>query len=136
MDVQLDQPRNFSHAQVHAMWEEAVPPDTRQLDANQALIDAGPDAVTGYLLGNELLQTEINGSYIVPVDPVTERSVQFTLYGDGGVPIFTRKVENSRPFRLPAGMKYEVLRVGLNASVGVYSVTIAESTPELAQAST
>lgn len=135
VDVQLDQPRNFSHAQVHAMWEEVVPPDTRQLDANQALIDAGPDAVTGHVLGNELLQVELNGSYIVPVDPVTERSVQFTLYGDGGVPIFTRKVENSRPFRLPAGMKYEVLRVGLNASVGVYSVTIAESTPELAQAS-
>jgi hypothetical protein len=136
VDTQLDQPRNFSHAQVHAMWEEIVPPDTRQLDANQALIDAGADAVGGFVLGNELLDVELNGSLIVPVEPSTERSVQFTIYGEGGVPIFSRKVTDSRPFRLPAGVKYEVVRVGLNASVGVYSVTIAESTAELAQAST
>jgi hypothetical protein len=136
VDTQLDQPRNFSHAQVHAMWEEVVPPDTRQLDANQALIDAGADAVTGFVLGNELLDVELNGSLIVPIEPSTERSVQFTIYGEGGIPIFSRKVTDSRPFRLPAGVKYEVVRVGLNASVGVYSVTIAESTAELAQAST
>lgn len=133
-EVQLDQPRNFSVAQVHARFAAIQPVDTTILDANTALMAAGPDAVNGHLCGAEILSLEVCGSYLGLVPQATDKQVQFTLY-DRETPIFTTPVNSSRPFRLPAGTKTEVVRVGISASVGVFSATIAESTAELAQAS-
>ncbi len=134
VEVQLDQPRNFSHAQVHANYKQVVPPDTSILEANQALIAAGPDAVGGHFLSDEFLAFELNGSNLRPYHPPTERKVQFILF-DGDTALFARNIDSARPFRLPGGYKTEALRVGINASIQVYSATIAESTAELAQAS-
>jgi len=133
-EVQLDQPRNFSVAQVHANYQSITPQDTTILDANTLLMNAGPEAVNGYMCGTELLNLEICGSFLGLVPASTDRQVQFTLY-DRDTPVFTTNVTSSRPFRLPAGRKSEVIRVGISSSVGVFSATIAESTPELAQAS-
>lgn len=133
-EVQLDQPRNFSIAQVHARFQAVTPVDTTILDANTILMGQGPDAVNGHLCGTEILNLEVCGSFLGLVPESTERQVQFTLY-DRDTPIFTTPVNSSRPFRLPAGIKTEVVRVGISSSVGVFSATIAESTPELAQAS-
>ena len=130
VEVQIDQPRNFSHAQVHADWRQVVPLDTSVYDANVALIAAGADAVNGYILGSEFNTFEINGSNLRRYEPGTERRVQFVLLDEAG-PIYSKTVTSSRPFRLPSGFKQEVARVGLNTSITVYSARIAESSPEL-----
>jgi hypothetical protein len=82
----------------------------------------------------ELLSTEVNGSFIISAVVDLQKKVQFTLIKDGE-PVFTKAVTSSTPFRLPAGYRSELFRVGLSSSVPTYSVTVAESTAELAQAS-
>jgi hypothetical protein len=132
--MQLPAPVNMSVAQVHADFGSAVPVDTSQITANEALIALGADAVAGHLNGAELLSLEINGSNIVPVELNTAKRVQFTLYSNN-TPVFTKNVTSSKPFRLPSGYLSEVYNVGLNASVKTYSVAVATSITELAQAS-
>jgi len=134
MTYQLPRPTNFAVAQVHADFSVVVPVNDAITQANEALIAAGPDAVAGHLNGMELLTTEINGSFIVPNMPDIARKVQFTLHADGE-PVFTKAVTSSAPFRLPAGYRSEVFNIGLHSSVPTYTVTVAESTVELAQAS-
>lgn len=134
VDVQFSSDINFSAAQIHADFGAIVPIDTNQLTANEALIALGPDAVAGHLNGAELLSFEINGSYIVPVELDTVRKVQFTLYS-AKVPVYTREVTSSKFFRLPANIVSDLYAVGLNASVKVYDVTIAQSVEELARTS-
>lgn len=131
---QLGKLSNFSVAQVHADYAAIVPVDTTQLAANEALIAAGADAVAGHLDGLELLATEINGSSLIPIDLDVNKKVQFTIYSNGN-PVYTQNVSSSTPFRLPAGYLSEVFAIGLTASVGVFSATVAESVQELSQAS-
>jgi hypothetical protein len=128
VDVQMDRPRNFSHAQVHADWLQASPPDTEVTDANAALLAAGADAVNGHLIGGEINAFEINGSNLRA--PAEERSVQFILMDERGAR-YSRSVSNSRPFRLPSGFMQEVVRIGVNTKVPVFSVRVAESSAEL-----
>lgn len=132
--IQLPLPVNMAIAQVHADFGSAVPVDTSQITANEALITLGADAVAGHLNGAEVLSFEINSSYIVPVELDTAKRVQFTLYSNN-IPVFTKNVTSSKPFRLPSGYLSEVYSVGLNASVKTYSVAVATSVTELAQAS-
>jgi hypothetical protein len=135
VEVQLDQPRNFSVAQVHAKYDQIVKFDDSVLLANRALIAQGPDAVNGHSAGFEILSLEVCGSNLRRYMTGTERKVQFNLF-DGDRVVYSTVVTSMRPFKLPAGFKIEVLRVGINASIPVYSATIAQSTAELAQAST
>lgn len=134
VDVQFPSVVNFSVAQIHADFSAIVPIDTAQITANEALIALGADAVAGHLDGAELLAFEINGSYIVPVELDIQRRVQFTLYSEN-VPVYTREVASSKFFRLPANVVSDLYAVGLNASVKVYDVTIAQSVEELARTS-
>ena len=134
VDVQFPAVLNFSAAQVHADFSAIVPVDTSQITANEALIALGADAVAGHLDGAELLSFEINGSYIVPVELDTQRKVQFTLYS-AKVPVYTREVTSSKFFRLPANVVSDLYAVGINTSVKVYDVTIAQSVEELARTS-
>ena len=132
--MQLPRPTNFAVAQVHAEFGQVVPPDMSIIEANEALLAEGEDAVAGHLNGQELLTTEINGSFLLPATVATEKKVQFTLYADGA-PVFTKLVSSTTLFRLPAGYRSELFNVGLSSSIKTFSVTVAESTAELAQAS-
>jgi hypothetical protein len=132
--MQMPSPTNLAVAQVHAAFDDIVPVDTSQITANEALITLGADAVAGHINGAELLSFEVNSSYIVPVELSSSKRVQFTLYSNE-VPIYTKNVTSSKPFRLPSGYLSEVYNVGLNASVKTYSVAVATSVAELAQAS-
>jgi hypothetical protein len=131
--VQLDKPRNFSHAQVHAAWEDPNPENTRTQEQNAALMAAGADAVGGHILSGGFLDFEFNGSNLRRF--TLPGKVQFVLY-DGDTPVFAKTVESSAPFRLPSGAKYETVRVGGNANVPIFTMSIAETTEELAQATT
>lgn len=133
-EIQLDKPRNFSVAQVHARFSDIVAPDTTQQDANAAIFVGGPDAVGGYFGSEPFGVLPVGGTHLWLLDLLSFRRVQFTIY-DGNTPIFSREVSNSRPFKLPAGLKQEVLRLGASTSVGLYSMTVAESTAEIARAS-
>jgi hypothetical protein len=134
VDVQFPSQINFSAAQIHADFGAIVPVDTTQIAANEALIALGADAVAGHLDGAELLAFEINGSYIIPVELDTQRKVQFTLYSSK-VPVYTREVTSTKFFRLPANIVSDLYAVGINASVKVFDVTIAQSVQELAEVS-
>lgn len=134
VDVQFPSQINFAAAQIHADFSAIVPVDTTQITANEALIALGADAVAGHLDGAELLAFEINGSYIIPVELDIQRKVQFTLYS-AKVPVYTREVTSSKFFRLPANIVSDLYAVGLNASVKIYDVTIAQSVQELAATS-
>lgn len=125
---------NLSVAQVHADFSGEAQTDTVQLAANTALIALGPDAVAGHLNGHELLSFEVNGSYLLPVTTSNPKRVQFTLYVNE-VPVFTKNVTSSTPFRLPAGFLSEVYNIGISANTRTYSVAVATSVAELAQAS-
>ena len=132
-ETQMPRPLNFSVAQVHAAYRQIVPADTTILDFNQSIIN-NVDLVGGELNGNSLLQLEVNGSNLLLFTPVTEAKVQFTLFVDD-TPVFTKDLTSSDPFRLPAGFRSEAYKVGLNTTVPVYNVTMAESVAELAQTS-
>ena len=47
--------------------------------------------------------------------------------------LHTPRVPSSTPFRLPGGFRYEVMQLGMSASVSAYSLAIAESMQELKQ---
>lgn len=132
--MQLSSPVCMGVAQIHADFTAVVPIDNSLVEANEALIAIGPDAVAGHLNGAEILTYEINGSGIIDVQPDIQKRVQFTLYSNGA-PVYTKEVTSSRPFRLPSGYVSEVYSVGLSTSINVYSVAIATTTQELAQAS-
>jgi hypothetical protein len=129
-ESQLGAPTNFSVAQIHAKFAEEVPIDFAQIAVNEALIQSGNFG--GSINDDEMLVNQVNGSGVVSVIPDQSKRVQFTLYADGK-PVFTREVTSSRPFRLPSGFRTEAVSIGLNAFVPTYSVTIAESTAELAR---
>ena len=129
-ESQLGAPTNFAVAQIHAKFQEEVPLDVDQIAANEVTIQN--DEYGGSINDNELLALEVNGSFIVPVIADQSQKVQFTLYNDG-VPVFSREVLSSKPFRLPSGFRSEAVSIGLNAAIPTYSVTIAESNNELAR---
>jgi hypothetical protein len=132
-EIQLPMPMNFSVVQIHAPFSAVQPPDTSVIDANELII-ANVDLVGGELNGNSILALDVNGSNLRQFTPVTESKVQFTLYKDGQ-PTYTTGVGSSEPFRLPADCACEVYQIGLNASIPVYNVTMADSVAELAQTS-
>jgi hypothetical protein len=133
-EVQLPMPMNFSVAQVHAKFSLLVPPDTSILLANEAIF-GNVDLVSGELNGNSILEVSVNGSNLALFAPETEAKVQFTLYKDGS-PSYTTEVTSSEAFRLPADCACEVYQIGLNTSIPIFNVTMADSVAELAQTST
>jgi hypothetical protein len=132
-NMQMPKPLNFSVAQVHAEFSLIQPPDTAALDFNTSII-GNVDLVGGELNGNSILEVSVNGSALIPAPSLTEARVQFTLYADGS-PVYSTGVTSAEPFRLPAGFQSEVYQVGLTTSIPIFSVTIADSVAELAQAS-
>jgi hypothetical protein len=133
-EMQMPAPMNFSVAQVHGAFNQIRPVDTSVLDANEVIF-SDVDLVGGELNGNSILALEINGSNLNLFEAVTESKAQFTLYKNGVIS-YTTAVDSSEPFRLPADCACEVFQVGLNTSIPIYNVTIADSVAELAQAST
>jgi hypothetical protein len=132
-EIQMPMPMNFSVAQVHGAFNAILPPDTSVIDANELII-SNVDLVGGELNGNSILTLDVNGSNLRQFTPVVESKVQFTLYKDGD-PTYTVGLNSSEPFRLPADCACEVYQIGLNTSIPIYNVTIADSVAELAQTS-
>lgn len=129
---QSGRPVNFAVAQIHAQFGVTVPPNTEQIAANEALLATG--LVGGSIASDSIGAFEVAGSLLVPVVASLPKKVQFTLYADG-VPVFSRQVDSSDPFRLPGGFRSEVYNVGINANIPTYSVAVASSMDELAQVS-
>ena len=132
-DIQLARPTNFSVAQIHAPFIQVAPPDDAVLQRNIVLY-ADIDLVGGALNADSFLAVEINGSALGLYETVSPDKVQFSLYADGNI-VYSRAVTSSEPFRLPSGYLSEVYNVGLTTTIPMYSVTVADSVVELAQAS-
>jgi hypothetical protein len=132
-DIQLPRPTNFSVAQIHAPFLQVAPPDETVLQNNIAIY-SNVDLVGGALNADSFLAVEINGSALGQYETVSPDKVQFSLYADGNI-VYSRTVTSSEPFRLPSGYLSEVYNVGLTTTIPMYSVTVADSVVELAQAS-
>jgi hypothetical protein len=132
-DIQLPRPTNFSVAQIHAPFIQVAPPDETVLQNNIAIY-SNVDLVGGALNADSFLAVEINGSALGLYETVSPDKVQFSLYADGNI-VYSRTVTSSEPFRLPSGYLSEVYNVGLTTTIPMYSVTVADSVVELAQAS-
>lgn len=129
--VQMPKPINFAVAQVYADFGKPVESPVSSNAANQALILA--DQYGGSINDDEVLLREVNGSSITAVIDGAKR-VQFTLYCDD-VAVFSKEVDSTMPFTLPAGFLYETFKLGITTGVGVYSASIATSTAELRKTS-
>lgn len=87
--------------------------------------------IGGVLNGNTLNKITVNGSLMTPVpeDPPSN-TVLFTLYR-GDVVIYTKTVSSERPFRLPAGLKYDHFSIEVVSQDVVRSILIGETITSL-----
>lgn len=131
-EYQLGQPVNLSAAQVHARFEDVLPINNAQLNANIALL-MNIDNLGGDIAGSEVGVYEIAGSALLPVPDQVNGSVNFTLVRNG-VDVFFKQVTNNLPFRLPAGIKSDVYAAKISASIPVHSINMAQGMAELKQA--
>jgi hypothetical protein len=132
-DMQLPRPVNFTIAQIHAPFTEVAPPDESILQNNIAIYN-DIDLVGGALNADSLLETQINGSALGQYETIPPDRVQFSLYAGGQI-VYSKAITSSEPFRLPSGFLAEVYNIGLTTTIPLYSVTIANSVAELAEAS-
>lgn len=132
-EYQIGASINFKVAQIHAKFDDIAPANTTKLTANIALM-ASARNVKGALNTTTVNRFAVNGSAVLRVPVETQRTVQFSLIVDGQVK-FTRTVQTNKPFTLPAGFKSEIQGFQISASIPVYSVSVAQSLEELAQAS-
>lgn len=126
---QLAKPETFACAQVFAEFGDIAPVDTSAQVANAALM-AGVWAGSGEIASAEFLAAEIAGSLLTPVVLNQEKKVQFTVLVND-VPLYSRNVTSSKPFRLPTGYMSDVASIQLQASVPTFSVAMASSIEEL-----
>jgi len=131
---QMGPPLNFACAQVHARYGDIVPANTSVIESNTVLL-ANADNVDGAIAAAGVNSFALNGSALVPSPNLNQRRVQFSLLKEGKI-VFTRDLNSTDPFRLPAGFKTEIYGVQIASSIPVYSVTVAQSMQELSQAST
>lgn len=124
-DMQSAKPVNFSVAQVHANYQDAVPVNQSDIPYNTSLL-ANSDSIHGDLDDCEILEYAFLDTNLREVLQVSPRSVQFTLLANGVV-VFSKALTSSTPFRLPAGYLSEVTTVQINTNVSVYSAAIADS---------
>jgi hypothetical protein len=131
-EYQLGKAINLSVAQVQAKFEDITAVDDTILNANIALL-ANVNNVNGEIGCFEVGVYEIAGSAILPVPEVTVPAVQFTLVRDG-LPVYTKQVTSSKPFRLPAGVKSDLYAAQISTTIPVYSLNMAQGMDELKQA--
>lgn len=127
--LQLGSPVNFSVAQVHANFGEILPVDDSITQANQ-LILANADNVDGEIASAEVLTYEVCASALLQQPSISDRIVQFSLIRDGQV-VFTKTLNSSKAFKLPAGKKSEIWSYEVAANVSVRSIAMATSMEEL-----
>lgn len=133
----LGAPVNFGAARVDLLSEQTQ----EDRDAAQAVYDAAVAANSaamasykgsGALGGVGLNAQTLNGSGLANLSVPTLADVVFTLYYDGAV-VFSKALAESTRFRLPSGLKSDIVSVGLNGSVRVKSIALAETMLALKQ---
>lgn len=130
-EYQLGRSLNFSVAQVHAKFEDIKGQDNTIRDANTALL-ADVNKIGGAICCSAIGVHPVGGSALEPIPDVTALSVQFTLIVDD-VPVFTKPLTSSTPFRLPGDFKSDVQAVQIASTVPVYSINLAQGMQELKQ---
>ncbi len=136
----LPAPVNMGAARVDLVSEQSEADYEAALAAYEAAVAAQAALVTGYKgggsFGGAAMNTyAVNGSNIRPLDDTSEPTslgVTFTLYYNGQQ-AFSRFLRASETFRLPAGKKSDVIALGLNGTVRVKSVAVAETATGLKQ---
>ena len=92
--------------------------------ANQALVVS--DAMDDGLGDSALGEYEIGGDAMQAIPPLRIDSLQFQLWADG-ILKFTRQIDSSRAFRLPAGYKADNVEIALSGNVKVAGVVLVET---------
>jgi hypothetical protein len=124
-------PVNYGAAKIDADFEmsEAESAATQAaydsaIAANQAIIiqQSMDDGLADPGVGEH----EIGGDARNEIPPLITDSLQFQLWADGALK-YTRRVENTRAFRLPAGYKSDNTEIVLSGNVKVTGVILAET---------
>lgn len=98
--------------------------------ANEALF---PDGANDALAEPALGEYELGGDALATIPSLAIDSLQFQLWANG-VLKFSKRVNNTRAFRLPAGYKADNVEVVLSGNVKVTGVLLAETMDDLKSA--
>lgn len=128
-DFQMGPPLNFTCAQVHAEYGQIVPPDTTVQAANDALLASGFPFILG-AFGDPTGMVPWGATNLDMVPSQSANRVQFSLVKDGVV-MYSKDLDSSAPFRLPAKGRAEKYAIQIAASIPVYAATVAQSMVEL-----
>ena len=130
-DFVLERPVNFAFAQVYADFSSA-PADSALALRDNARLSAQPKRVGGALAARPLNTGSLNSSRMRPMHTLSSVSVEFALLKDDAI-VYRRQVQDSRPFRLPAGFTSDRMSFYVSSTVSVHSVALAELVSELKQ---
>lgn len=133
----LGAPANMGAAHVELVSEQTEADRAAAQAAYDAVIAANAAAMASYMgagsLGGSAINARmLNGSSLANVSEPGGAEVTFTLYYNG-VAFFSRVLAESARFRLPSGKKSDVVSMGLNGTVRVKSIAIAETMMGLKQ---
>ena len=104
-------------AAAQAAYDSAIAAN-RTTVAQQSMDDGLADASLG--------EYAIGGDAMDDIPPLITDSLQFQLWADGALK-YTRRVENTRAFRLPGGYKSDNTEIVLSGNVRVSGVIVAET---------
>lgn len=120
-------------AQVHADYEQIVPPDTSVAAANAALIASGAANALG-AFGDELGYVPWGDTNLIEPQSATANRVQFMLLQNGEV-IFATDLSSPEPFRCDVAERSELYQVQIAASIPIHSISVAQGIRELGKVS-
>jgi hypothetical protein len=124
-------PVNYGAAKIDADFEMSEAESSATRAAHNSAIAANRAAIIQQSMDDGLAdpglgEYEIGGDARNEIPPLITDSLQFQLWADGALK-YTRRVENTRAFRLPAGYKSDNTEIVLSGNVKVTGVILAET---------
>lgn len=131
---ELPSPVNFSSAQVKASFDDAAEMilEIGSLISNNSIIYSLGDSLGGCLNDALCGGIGLNGSLLTDLSEYQTPGIVFKLYADGSL-VFTKTVQDNKPFRLPSGFRARRYEIQLEGNFPALEVSIATSITEIQQ---
>jgi hypothetical protein len=124
-------PVNYGAAKIDADFDMSEAESAATQAAYDSAIAANRAVITQQSMDDGLAdpslgEHSIGGDAMDEIPPLITDSLQFQLWADGELK-YTRRVENTRAFRLPGGYKSDNTEIVLSGNVKVNGVIVAET---------
>jgi hypothetical protein len=124
-------PVNYGAAKIDADFEMSEAESAATQAAHDSVIAANRAVIIQQSMNDGLAdpglgEYEIGGDAMNEIPPLIPDSLQFQLWTNGALK-YTRRVENTRAFRLPGGYKSDNTEIVLSGNVKVNGVIVAET---------